>query len=60
MMQDWRAQGGVSAAAERVQPEASATAWIALLAMVLSLLAAIWGAMLGRRRAAVRAGTEVA
>jgi hypothetical protein len=50
----------VSAAAERVQPEASATAWIALLAMVLSLLAAIWGAMLGRRRAAVRAGTEVA
>jgi hypothetical protein len=58
LFQQWQAQGGVSAAAERVQPEAAATAWIALLAMVLSLLAAIWGAMIGRRRAALRAGTE--
>lgn len=60
MVADWQARGGVSAVAERMQPEASATAWIALLAMILSLLAAVWGAMLGRRRAAVRAGTEPA
>jgi hypothetical protein len=60
MISDWQAKGGVSAAAERVQPEASATAWIALLALILSLLAAVWGAMIGRRRAAVRAGTEPA
>ena len=60
MVSDWQASGGVSAVAERVQPEASATAWIALLAMILALLAAVWGAMMGRRRAAVRAGTEPA
>jgi hypothetical protein len=33
-----------------------AAAWIALGAMVLSLLAAVWGAMAGRRGAAERAG----
>jgi hypothetical protein len=56
-IQKVRAQGGVQAAAEKVKPEVSATAWITLLAMVLSLLAAIWGAMIGRRRAALRVGT---
>lgn len=58
MMQRARAEGHLASAVERVQPEASATAWITFGALVLSLLAAVLGAMSGRRRAAVRAGRE--
>jgi hypothetical protein len=42
------------AAAERVQEGAAKTAWITFGAMALSLLAAIGGAMVGRKRAAKR------
>lgn len=56
MMQKARSEGHLASAAERVQPEASATAWITFGAMVLSLLAAVLGAMSGRRRAALRVG----
>jgi hypothetical protein len=50
--------GELASAAERAKPEATATAWITFGAMVLSLLAAVLGAMSGRRRAAVRVGRE--
>jgi hypothetical protein len=38
--------------------EGRAAAWIGLVAMILSLLAAVWGAMSGRKRAAERVGQE--
>ncbi|HEU4457822.1 MAG TPA: hypothetical protein VFR90_01720 [Methylibium sp.] len=40
----------VGRAAERAQPYASATMWSTLAAMVVALLASIFGAMLGRRQ----------
>jgi hypothetical protein len=49
-----RARQQLPAAAERVQDSATKTAWITLAAMLISLLAAIAGAMLGRRRVAER------
>jgi hypothetical protein len=58
LMQRARAEGGLAAAAQRVQPEASATAWITFAALVLSMIAAVLGAMLGRRRAALLVGRE--
>jgi predicted Zn-dependent protease len=42
------------AAAERAQDAATKTAWITFAAMLISLLAAIAGAMAGRKRAAQR------
>jgi hypothetical protein len=42
-------------AAERAQPAASKTAWITFAALLLSLLAAIGGAAVGRRNASERA-----
>jgi hypothetical protein len=60
MMQKAREEGYLASAAERVQAGASATAWITFAALVLSLLAAVLGAMSGRRRAALRAGREMA
>jgi hypothetical protein len=53
-----RADGRFDRAAERVQAAASTTAWITFAALVLSLLAAVLGAIAGRRRAAVVAGLE--
>lgn len=50
------AEGRFAAAAERVQSGATRTAWATLAALVLSLVAAVAGAFIGRRRAAVRAG----
>ena len=44
----------VERAAARAQPYASTTLWITLAAMVLSLLAAITGALMGRRQVAER------
>jgi hypothetical protein len=49
-----RARQQLPAAAERVQDTASKTAWITFAAMIISLFAAIAGAMAGRRRAAQR------
>jgi hypothetical protein len=49
-----RARQQLPAAAERVQDAATRTAWITFAAMLISLIAAIAGAMAGRRRAAQR------
>lgn len=49
-----RAREQLPATAERVQGGAAKTAWITFGAMLLSLLAAIGGAMVGRKRAAKR------
>jgi hypothetical protein len=49
-----RARQQLPAVAERVQNTATKTAWITFAAMVISLLAAVAGAMAGRRRAAQR------
>lgn len=46
-----RASGAIERRAEELQPRASQAAWITFGALVLSLLAAVLGAMLGRRRA---------
>jgi len=46
-----RARAEAPRIADRVKPAATRTAWITLFALVLSLLAAIGGAMLGRRKA---------
>jgi hypothetical protein len=49
-----RARQQLPAVAERVQNTATKTAWITFAAMVISLLAAMAGAMAGRKRAAQR------
>jgi hypothetical protein len=54
-----RARQQLPATAERVQEGASKTAWITFAAMVVSLIAAIAGAMLGRRRVAERLARDV-
>ena len=55
-LQELAAQAATRAerAAAQAQPYASATLWTTLAAMVLALLAAIFGAMTGRRKAARR------
>jgi hypothetical protein len=55
-----RASGALAQQAEEIQPEAASTAWLAFLAMLLSLAAATTGAMVGRSKAAdaVEAGTS--
>lgn len=50
-----RASGAIERRAEELQPRASQAAWITFGALLLSLLAAVLGAMLGRRRAYVQA-----
>jgi hypothetical protein len=54
-----RASGALAAQVEEIQPEAASTAWLTFLALLLSLAAAVSGAMLGRSKAAdaVAAGT---
>ena len=47
-----RTSGALAARAQRVQPEAASTAWLTFGALLLSLAAAVSGAMLGRRKAA--------
>jgi hypothetical protein len=59
MIQQARDDGTLQRAAERAQAAAKKTAWITFLALVLSLFACIFGAMSGRRGAAVSAGREV-
>jgi hypothetical protein len=46
-----RTSGALAAQAEEIQPEAASTAWLTFVAMLLSLAAAVAGAMLGRSRA---------
>ena len=45
-----RSSGALERKAEELKPQASRAAWIALGALLLSLLAAVLGAMAGRRR----------
>ena len=54
-----RANGALAAQAEEIQPEAASAAWFTFVALLLSLIAAVSGAMLGRRKAAaaIAAGT---
>lgn len=47
-----RSTGALAAQAEQLQPVAASTAWLTFLALLLSLAAAVAGAMLGRSRAA--------
>jgi len=48
-----KSSGALQQKAEQIQPQASRAAWITLGALLLSLLAAVIGAMAGRRRAPV-------
>jgi len=47
-----RASGALAAQAAEIQPEAASTAWLAFVALLLSLVASVAGAMLGRSKAA--------
>ena len=47
-----RTSGALAAQAEEIQPEAASTAWLTFVALLLSLAAAVAGAMLGRSKAA--------
>jgi hypothetical protein len=59
MVQRARADGTLAEAADRAQGAATKTAWVTFAALLLSLLAAVFGSMTGRRSAAVTAGREV-
>jgi hypothetical protein len=50
LMEKAKASGALEQKAEQVQPQATRAAWIAFGALVLSLLAAVLGAMSGRRK----------
>ena len=50
LMEQARSSGALAERAEQIQPEASAAAWITFAALVLSLAAAVLGAMVGRRK----------
>jgi hypothetical protein len=50
LMQRAQQSGALARQAEEVQPEVTAGAWITFFALVLSLAAAIFGAMRGRRK----------
>ena len=58
MIQKARTDGTLAQAADKAKGVASKTAWITFAALVLSLLAAVLGAMTGRRAAALSAGRE--
>jgi hypothetical protein len=47
-----RSTGALTAQAEQVQPRAASAAWLTFVALLLSLAAAVAGAMLGRSKAA--------
>jgi hypothetical protein len=53
-----RARQNLTDTAARAQPKASATAWVTFGALVLSLLAAVAGAAVGRRAVVKRTGVE--
>jgi hypothetical protein len=50
LMDSAKSSGALQQKAEEVKPQAAKAAWITLGALVLSLLAAVFGAMAGRRR----------
>ena len=50
LMENAKSSGALQQKAEEVKPQAAKAAWITLGALVLSLLAAVFGAMAGRRR----------
>lgn len=52
-----RTSGALAAQAAEIQPEAASTAWLTFAALLLSLAAAVAGAMLGRSRAATAVAT---
>ncbi len=54
LMQQAQQSGALARQAEQVQPEATAAAWITFGALLLSLAAAVIGAMVGRRQAESR------
>jgi hypothetical protein len=58
---DLASQAGrnLAAGAAQVQPEATTTAWVAFIALLLSLAAAIAGAAVGRRNVARRVAGDV-
>lgn len=47
-----RANNVIAAQAEEIQPAAASAAWLTFIALLFSLVAAVSGAMLGRRKAA--------
>jgi hypothetical protein len=47
-----RTSGALAAQAEEIQPEAASAAWLTFVGLLLSLAAAVAGAMLGRSKAA--------
>jgi hypothetical protein len=49
LMESAKSSGALQQKAEEVKPQAAKAAWITLAALVLSLLAAVFGAMAGRR-----------
>jgi hypothetical protein len=55
-----RARARAPEVAEQIQPGATKTAWATLIAMVLSLIAAVAGAAMGRRRVIDRLDAAVA
>jgi hypothetical protein len=50
LMQKARSSGALEQKAEEIQPQATRAAWMTFGALVLSLLAAVIGAMIGRRK----------
>lgn len=58
MVQRARADGTFTQAAEKAKAAAAKTAWITFGALLLALVAAAFGALTGRRAAAVTAGRE--
>ena len=58
MIEKARNDGTLARAADKAKAGATKTAWITFAALVLSLLAAVFGSMTGRRSAAVTAGRE--
>jgi hypothetical protein len=58
--QEARSSGALEQKAQEVKPAATRAAWITFGALLLSLLAAVIGAMLGRRKPAAVAGRPVA
>lgn len=57
LMAKARSSGALTQKAEEVKPQASKAAWITFGALLLSLLAAVIGAMAGRRKPVVAEGT---
>jgi hypothetical protein len=57
LMAKARSSGALTQKAEEVKPQASKAAWITFGALLLSLLAAVIGALAGRRKPIVEAGT---